>query len=83
MYWAKKAKIDEYLDNLVEKGIIYVGVSAGSVLVTPDIGLTWWNIEDSDDHTGLGIVDFIVCVHQNENDEWTNTNNIRKRKKYL
>lgn len=80
LLWVKKAKLNDYLANLIKNGVIYVGVSAGTVLVTPDIGLTWWKKEDIDDHIGLGIVNFSVCVHQNENDQWTNSKKLLKER---
>jgi peptidase E len=78
--WAKKSKLDTYLKDLLDKGVIYVGTSAGSGLVNPDIGLTWWDPEWKLDHVGLGIVDFIVVPHQKESDDRSNTENLTKRR---
>ncbi len=64
--WAKKSKLDTYLKELLDKGVVYVGGSAGSCLVTPDIGLGWWTPEWKLDHLGLGIVDFLISLHNKE-----------------
>lgn len=81
--WAKKSKLDMYLKDLLDKGVIYIGTSAGSGLVNPDIGLTWWEPGWKLDHVGLGIVDFIVVPHQEESDDRSNTENLTKRREYM
>lgn len=61
--WAKKSKLDTYLKGILDRGVVYLGTSAGSMLPQPDIGLTWWDpitMED-EDHVGLGLVNFIAC----------------------
>jgi dipeptidase E len=80
---AKRAKLDAYLQELLEKGVVYVGSSAGSALVTRDIGLTWWEPAMRDDHIGFGIVDFVVVPHQSENDKEKAVGNLIERKKYM
>ncbi|MBP6886193.1 MAG: Type 1 glutamine amidotransferase-like domain-containing protein [Candidatus Pacebacteria bacterium] len=62
--WAKKAKLDVYLKDILNQGVIYYGTSAGSCLVTPDFGLGWWDKRWKLDHMGLGIVNFCVAPHQ-------------------
>lgn len=81
--WVKKSKLDTYLKGLLNKGIVYVGTSAGSGLLGPDIGLTWWEPYMDTEHLGLGIVDFVIVPHQKENDEQSNVENLTKRKEYL
>ena len=81
--WAKRSKFDSYLKDVLHKGVVYVGTSAGSGLINPDIGLTWWKPDEALDHVGLGIVDFIIVPHQKENEERSNAENLTKRKKYL
>lgn len=81
--WAKKAKLNKYLKDLLDSGVVYVGVSAGSGLVQPEIGFTWWKPGMKLDHIGLGIVDFVALVHQKESDKLKNTKNLIKRKKHL
>jgi len=67
--WARISKLDTYLKNLLEKGIVYVGTSAGTCLATPSFGLGWWTPEWKETHAGLGLVDFCLAVHQKEGDE--------------
>jgi len=61
----------ELIKELVEKGVVYIGSSAGSVLAGPDINIT----EGFDDRNeapnlkttdGLKLVDFIVLPHYGE-----------------
>ncbi len=80
--WAKKSKLNTYLKDLLQKDVVYVGTSAGSGLLLPDIGLTWWSPDMVDDHIGFGIVDFVVVPHQKE-DGLKNEENLVDRKKYL
>lgn len=81
--WVKKSKLETYLEDLLNKGVVYVGTSAGSVLLNPDIGLTWWEPEWTSDHIGLGIVDFVVVPHQKEEGLLKSEENLVGRKKYL
>lgn len=74
--WARVSKLDTYLKDLIEKGIVYIGSSAGSCLATPSFGLGWWTPEWKETHTGLGLVDFCVAVHQKEGDERTSEHKI-------
>jgi len=57
--WAKRSKLDTYLREILMKDALYVGASAGSMLVNPDIGFTWWEPDSFDDRVGLGIIDFM------------------------
>lgn len=83
--WAKKSKLDTYLKDLLDKGVVYVGTSAGSMLLNPDIGFTWWGPEEKwkgTDHAGLGIVDFMFQPLHGETDEST-VDKLIERKKYM
>lgn len=81
--WSKKSKLDTYLKDLLSKGVVYVGSSAGCGLLVPDIGLTWWEPEWKLDHIGFGIVDFVVVPHQKESDKQSNVENLTKRRDHL
>ena len=81
--WAKIAKLDTYLKDLLEKGVVYIGSSAGCGLVTPDIGLTWWKPDWKSDHIGFGIIDFVIVPHQKESAPEKKTEALIKRKEYL
>jgi peptidase E len=80
--WAKKSGLNEYLRDLLEKGVVYTGASAGSMLVNPDIGFTWWEPTKPDDRVGLGIIDFMFQPLHGGNDE-EKTKNLIERKKHL
>ena len=56
----------------MEKGGLYVGVSAGSILLGPDIDVS--SLGDKNkfgvkDFTGLALVDVAISPHANEKDE--------------
>lgn len=63
--------------ELIEKGVIYVGSSAGSVLAGPDLILET-NFEDRknvsklNSYAGLSLVNFFILPHWNEK-SWKNT----------
>ena len=80
--WGKKSKLDTYLKDILNNDVLYIGLSAGNGLLMPDIGLTWWEPIMKTDHTGFGIVDFDIVVHQKEDDELKNTEKLIERKKY-
>ncbi|MBU6214781.1 Type 1 glutamine amidotransferase-like domain-containing protein [Patescibacteria group bacterium] len=80
--WAKKARLDTYLKDILNKDVLYIGLSAGNGLLMPDIGLTWWEPTMKADHAGFGIVDFDIVVHQKEDDQLKNTEKLIERKKY-
>lgn len=79
--WAKEAGLGEYLKKLLDNGVIYVASSAGNGLLMPDIGLTWWNKKWKSDHIGFGIINFVLCVHQKEEDQLKSKNNLIELKK--
>lgn len=70
LHHARLQGFDTWLrDNVAEK--VYLGISAGSILVTPDIAVA--GIEPGDenivgvtDTTGVGLVDFEVSPHSPE-----------------
>lgn len=79
--WAKKSRLDTYLKDILEKDVVYVGTSAGSMLIQPDIGLTWWKPENDLDHVGLSIVNFLTSgSHGKESDDESVVNAVAKEK---
>jgi peptidase E len=67
--------MDKYLKNLLELGRhYYIGASAGSILVGPDIALSGWDPEwDTNDvgimdTTALNLVPFVVSPHYTQKD---------------
>lgn len=71
--WVRKSRLDKYLDQLIENGKIYLGGSAGSVIVGPNIELAGWkggdeNTVNLQDLTGLNIVPFAISPHFTEDE---------------
>lgn len=72
--WVRKSGFDKVLRKLTDEGKIYVGVSAGSILVGPNIELSNWkhdwdkNIVNLQDLTGLNLVPFATSPHFVEED---------------
>ena len=67
---ARQTGFFEVVDHLVrQKGIIYGGTSAGTIIATPSIDIAGWgdnwdrNNVGIKDFTGLGFVDFLTHVH--------------------
>ncbi|MDO8570233.1 MAG: Type 1 glutamine amidotransferase-like domain-containing protein [Candidatus Daviesbacteria bacterium] len=71
IYWIKKSGLSDLLPELL-KTRIWVGVSAGSVVVTKDISLSdsqrlYGENDDMDNNAGLGYLDFHIRPHLNNN----------------
>lgn len=68
----RKTGFDKKIKEMVEKGVVYVGVSAGSILVGPNIGLAG-PFDPNDfgvtDYTGVNLTDKVICPHYNEKNE--------------
>lgn len=65
---ARKSGFAELLPKLVEKGVIYVGSSAGSYFVGPTIEAANWKNQDKNivgmtDFTAINLVPFLLFVH--------------------
>jgi dipeptidase E len=61
-YWMRQSGLADLIPSLSET--VWVGLSAGSMVMTPVIGedFTQWRPPDGD-HSTLGIVDFSICPH--------------------
>ncbi|MCL5410500.1 MAG: Type 1 glutamine amidotransferase-like domain-containing protein [Patescibacteria group bacterium] len=64
----KKSGFDKIAHKLVDKGIIYIGESAGSYVACPTIEMANWKNSDKNiiglkDFTALGLVPFLVTAH--------------------
>jgi dipeptidase E len=64
---------DKVVKELIEKSVIYIGVSAGSIIAGPTIETAGWKGTDGDsndvgieDFSGMNLVDFNVFVHYQE-----------------
>lgn len=64
----KKSGFDSIVKKLIEKGVVYVGSSAGSILCCPTIeGAKRFDspadAPELTDYTGLNLVDFVIIPH--------------------
>ncbi len=72
--WVRKSSLDKYLGRLIGSGKMYIGCSAGSILVGPNIEISGWNADGDknmvhlQDLTGLNLVPFAVSPHFTEKD---------------
>lgn len=72
--WIRKSGLRVYLKDLLEKRKVYVGVSAGSVIVGPDIEISGWgptgdpNVINLEDTTGLNFISFAISPHFTESE---------------
>ena len=69
MEYIRESGFDKVLGAFLDKGGIYVGVSAGSIIAGRDIAVSGWdpdwdiNTVGLEDMQGLGLVDFIISPH--------------------
>jgi dipeptidase E len=72
LYWVRKCGLDKYLGELLDQGKIYIGVSAGSIIMGPNIESSGWgkerdeNVVHLKDLSGLNFVPFVVYPHLTE-----------------
>ncbi len=61
-HWMRQCGLADLLPSLSET--VWVGLSAGSMVMTPQVGddFVQWRPTDGDDST-LGVVDFSICPH--------------------
>ena len=67
----QKKNLISYLKERIGKGLIYIGESAGSVIIAPNIEYVSVMdnkilAEELDDYTGLNLVDFYIVPHFEE-----------------
>lgn len=67
MYWIKRTRLDLYLQKLLEKDILYVGSSAGSMITAPTLQIADWYIGEQERGAsflpGLGLTNFDFYPH--------------------
>lgn len=64
----RKSGFDQLVNKLLDKGVIYIGESAGAYVACPTIEMAHWKHQDRDivgldNLTGLNIIPFLVSVH--------------------
>ena len=75
LYKVRASKFDEKIKEMVNRGVVYVGVSAGSVLVGSDIKISGikkeWDKNDVGikDLSGLNLTDKIISPHYENKDK--------------
>lgn len=68
--FVKESGFGKVVKDLIKKGVIYIGVSAGSYIACPTIEMAYWKHPDRNtvgltDLTGLNLVPFLLSVHYN------------------
>jgi len=71
---AKKSGFDKFVRNFVEKGGVYIGSSAGSIIASPDISVTRMldtncyeeELKELGNTKSFNLVDFIIFPHWGE-----------------
>ena len=66
--YVRESGFDKLVKDLIDKGVIYIGVSAGSYIACPTIEAANWkhadrNIVGLTDLTGLNLVPFLLSAH--------------------
>lgn len=69
--YVKESGFDKVIRNHINKGRLYVGISAGSYIACPTIEQSHWKHQDRNDYgvtdlTGLNLVPFLVTAHFTE-----------------
>ena len=72
LYWIKKNKLDSVIKEQLQRGLVYVGISAGSYIACPTIEAAGWKNQDKNrirlkDLIALNLVDFLIMAHYSEN----------------
>jgi dipeptidase E len=67
MYHIKKQGLEQPIRDFVNRGGVYVGRSAGAVIMGPTVDIGYWAVFTDDvgleDTSGFGFVDFITVPH--------------------
>jgi dipeptidase E len=70
MYWIRRTQLDKHLPNILEKGSIYVGSSAGSMITGKTLDVAEWYPGENETGVsvipGLDLVDFDIYPHYHE-----------------
>jgi len=71
MYWIRRRGVDKYLKEILEKGTVYVGSSAGSMITAKNLNIVEWYIGETEQGAGiipgLSLVDFDIYPHYEDN----------------
>lgn len=66
--WIKKNQLDKVIVDHLKKGLIYLGISAGSYVACPTIEMAAWGHQDRNrcdlkDFNALNLVPFLITAH--------------------
>lgn len=67
--WVRKSGFDKVVKDQLNRGKIYIGTSAGSIIAGPDISIAGWssswdkNIVDLQDLGGLNLIPLVISPH--------------------
>lgn len=67
--YARESGFDKVVTELIDRGVIYIGVSAGSIIAGPNIETSGWdpawdtNDVNLQDLTGLNLIPFTIVPH--------------------
>jgi len=70
MYWMRRCEIDKHIENILDRGTVYIGSSAGSMVCSPTLTIGE-EFPPDEEHgagciPGLGLVDFDIFPHYEE-----------------
>ena len=83
MYWIRRTEIDKHIKRILDQGSVYVGSSAGSMITGKNLHVSEWYYGEKELGAGaipgLGLVDFSIYPHYEENMlEYIKKNNVDK-----
>lgn len=84
----RKTGIDNYIKSQVSKGVIYLGVSAGSIIAGPSIEIAGWGIDGDDNEVGLknmegfNFTDTVIFPHFEEERNRDEVEEFKKKVSY-
>lgn len=67
MYWIRKHGLYSEIRKFIDNDGVYVGRSAGAIIMGPDVDIEYWSTSSNDigleNTSGFGYVDFITVPH--------------------
>ena len=67
LYWLRRSELDKILPDLLGKGLVYVGSSAGSMVCAKTQSLSDWYLDEPEPGAsllpGLGLINFEIYPH--------------------
>src|SRR5688572_13069154 len=86
-YWMKRCSLDLHLPEILSRGVLYVGSSAGAMVVGKSLEVSAWGFVDNErgaeDIKPLGLVNFDIFPHYEESLHSKIKKNYKGKKLYL